>query len=458
MKRVVKSVMQKLIVCAALVFGTLALAGTEVKADMALTGTCGDNVTYTLDKDTGVLTISGVGPMKNYSDYSITKPAMGTSPFSFKASSSLDAAEFSISSVVIESGVTSIGAYAFDTCYLKSITIPDSVTSVGAGAFEDCSRLESVTIPSGVTSIGARAFNGCSKLESVMIPDSVTSVGENAFAGTSYYTNDANWDNGILYSGNILIAANDSAFSGSCTIKAGTKFIADKAFSGSRKVKEIVIPDSVTSIGEYAFDNSYLEKVTLGKGVTSIGKGAFSMCPNLNMITIDKNVTSIGEDAFKSCGTFSIYGTIEISGYKGTAAESYAAANKHRFVALDVTEPDKQDADKTAADKKTTTTTDKKTATTKKEVIKGKAPKVSIKGKVKKLTIKYTASSKAIGFQVRYKKGSGKWLIKNYNTKKSVTKTISKLKKGKYSVQVRTYTSGKKSYSKWSKVKKVTVK
>ena len=139
-------------------------------------------------------------------------------------------------------------------------------------------------------------------------------------------------------------------------------------------------------------------------------------------------------------------------------AESYAAANKHRFVALDTTEPDKQDADKTATDKKTTTTTDKKTATTKKEVIKGKAPKVSIKGKVKKLTIKYTASSKAVGFQIRYKKGSGKWLIKNYNTRKSITKTINKLKKGKYSVQVRTYTSGKKSYSKWSKVKKVTVK
>lgn len=98
------------------------------------------------------------------------------------------------------------------------------------------------------------------------------------------------------------------------------------------------------------------------------------------------------------------------------------------------------------------------TAKSSKEVIKGKAPKVSYKLKTNKLTVKYKASKKAAGFQIRYKLGKGNWNVKTYNTKKSVSKTIKGLKKGKYTIQVRSFTKGKKSYSKWSKAKILTVK
>ena len=95
-------------------------------------------------------------------------------------------------------------------------------------------------------------------------------------------------------------------------------------------------------------------------------------------------------------------------------------------------------------------------------MIKGKAPKVSIKvskrGKTKYLSIKYKASSKAVGFQVRYKKGNEQWTVRTFYTKRTGTRMIAGLKKGKYSVQVRTYTKNRKTYSKWSKAKKVTVK
>ena len=110
------------------------------------TGKCGTNVTYSLDTSTGVLTISGTGDMTD-------------SPFSHNSS---------IKSVIIESGVTSIGNYSFSACTsLTSITIPNSVTSIGDFAFSNCTSLTNITIPDSVTSIGNDAFYECESLTDV---------------------------------------------------------------------------------------------------------------------------------------------------------------------------------------------------------------------------------------------------------------------------------------------------
>ena len=108
------------------------------------TGSCGENLTYSLDTETGVLTISGTGKMTDYIEDAEGYPFYDTGY---------------IKSVIIESGVTSIGDYAFFNCSsLTGVTIPDSVTSIGSGAFEYCTSLASVTIPDSVTSIGSDAF------------------------------------------------------------------------------------------------------------------------------------------------------------------------------------------------------------------------------------------------------------------------------------------------------------
>ena len=137
---------------------------------------------------------------------------------------------------MIEDGVTSIGNYAFESCWnLTSITIPDSVTSIGNGAFERCFSLTSITIPDSVTSIGKYAFSDCERLTNITISDSVTSIGAYAFQYCSRLTN-------------------------------------------------ITIPDSVTSIGEWAFrDCSSLTSITIPKSVTSIGNDAFYGCNNLTV-------------------------------------------------------------------------------------------------------------------------------------------------------------------------------
>ena len=131
-------------------------------------GKCGENVTYSLNTSTGVLTISGTGEMTD-------------SPF--RQNSNI------IKSVIIENGVTSIVTYAFSGCTsLTSITIPDSVTSIGESAFDGCTSLVSVTLSKSITTIEYSTFFGCSSLTSIEIPKSVTTIVNFAFCGCTNLT------------------------------------------------------------------------------------------------------------------------------------------------------------------------------------------------------------------------------------------------------------------------------
>lgn len=137
-------------------------------------GTCGDNLTWTLVESTGTLTISGTGAMQNFNNPNYY--SNGLSPWYY------DRAK--VITVVIEDGVTTIGNCAFYNCSkMSSVIIHNSVTSIGNYAFYYCITLNSVTIGNGVTTIGSYAFSSCSCLTSITIPSSVTSIGSSAFSG-----------------------------------------------------------------------------------------------------------------------------------------------------------------------------------------------------------------------------------------------------------------------------------
>ena len=296
------------------------IAGSSFYASaLSSSGSCGDNVSYTFDSSTGLLTISGTGDMENYSGST-------SSPF-YRQSV--------IKSVVINSGVTSIGSSAFSYCSsLISINIPNSVTSIGSSAFSYCSSLTSINIPNSVTSIGNSAFSYCIKLTSINIPDSVTSIGKQAFyycrkltninipksvASIGYYafaycdsleSMSVDKDN-MVYdsrenSNAIIETASNKLISGckNTVIPSSVTSIGDYAFYYCSSLTSINIPDSVTSIGDYAFyDCSSLTSINIPGSVTSIGSYAFSYCSSLTSINIPGSVTSIGSGAFRNCSS-----------------------------------------------------------------------------------------------------------------------------------------------------------
>ncbi len=255
--------------------------------------------------------VTSIGEGAFYSCYSLLKVIIPNSVINIEAKAFQQC--YGLKSVIIGNSVTSIGKQAFELCEkLSEVTIPNSVTSIGIRAFNRCTGLTSVSIPNSVTSIGEETFLGCG-LTSVTIPNSVSSIGDYAFLGCSRLTS--------VTIPNSVTSIGGSAFKGCsglkkvivkdiaawCNIKFSLSgnplYYAEHLYSDENtEITDLVIPNSVTSIGDNAFENcSGLTSVTIPNSVTRIGQEAFYGCSGLTSVTIPNSVTSIGYGAFYRC-------------------------------------------------------------------------------------------------------------------------------------------------------------
>ena len=326
--------------------------------DTILMGYCGGtenptDVLWKLNKN-GTLTITGEGPMADYiNNGSYYSPYVNTPWYNYRTQ---------ITHLVIEEGVTGIGDYAFYNCsaLTGNLDISDSVTTIGDYAFYYCSGLTgNLDIPDNVTTIGDYAFYYCSGFTgsldiqdvvteigdyvfyycygftgNLVIPDSVTSIGSDAFYNCdgftslelgsnvetigSYAFQSCNGFTGNLDIPDSVTTIGNAAFNncnGFTSLKIGNnvKTIGSSAFStGSYSDNydnyegELVIPDSVISIGDYAFENcDGFTSLKLGKNVQTIGTEAFYDCNGFTgNLVIPDSVTTIGDRAFCSCYGF----------------------------------------------------------------------------------------------------------------------------------------------------------
>ena len=273
--------------------------------------------------------------------------------------------------------VISIGDWAFQDCStLTSITIGNSVTSIGDEAFRSCSSLTSINIPNSVTSIGNGAFYWCTSLTSITLPNSVTSIGDGAFNGCSSLTSIVVESGNTMYDSRencnaIIETASNTLIAGcqSTIIPNSVTSIGDYAFEDCSSLTSLTIPNSVTSIGSSAFSrcssltsivvesgntvydsrencNAIIEtatntliagcqSTTLPNSVTSIGDYAFYECSSLTSITIGNSVTSIGGGAFENCSSLAdiyCYATTPPVCYVSSDYGSFIGVSKHCYI------------------------------------------------------------------------------------------------------------------------------
>ena len=290
------------------------MPGVVMATNAPTSGTVGEGLSWTLKS--GTLTISGKGmidagdswempwheSLEAIKSVVIKSGATGIGNYAFSGC-------INLTSVTIPSTVTYIGWDAFGNCQkLTTITLPDNVTEIAGCAFTNCTSLTTITLPKNLKTIGGWAFENCRSLTKIHIPQKVSYIGEAAFeecpqitgftvdSGNAYFSAD---QKGVLFDKNktqILVVP--KTISGTYTIPSTVTGIDEGVFYGCSRLTGITIPESITWIGDYAFYYcSSLTSIHIPKNVSEIGQHMFNNCTSLKKITVDPANSHYTNDA-----------------------------------------------------------------------------------------------------------------------------------------------------------------
>ena len=282
-------------------------------------GTCGTNVYWSYNSTSNTLTIFGTGDMtndfegNNWENYlndittvNISNGVTSIGDYAFSFCTGL-------TSIEIPASVKTIGNYAFQGCWgLTSIEIPASVTTIGNAAFNTCIYLTSINIPANVTTIGNEAFGNCTGLTSITIPASVTSIGYWAFIN-------------CIGLESISVASDNTIYDSRDNCNAIIEKATNTLIAGC---KNTMIPNTVTSIGDYAFYScEELKEITIPASVTRIANHAFEFCTSLTTVFMQPTTPpTLGNLIFDNCDDLAnIYVPAGTSGVYKAAWADYAS-------------------------------------------------------------------------------------------------------------------------------------
>ena len=403
--------------------------------------------------------------------------------------------DLTIPSKIGNYNVQKIADYAFQgNNSVKSVIIPDSVTYIGRQAFMDCKYMTSATLGKGVSTVGMYAFAGTG-ISQFAFPDSVTSMGESILGGCTSLKK-------VTLPSKITAIPQLLCHNTRITeirIPEGVKTIGSGAFSMCTSLEEVQLPKTLERIYASGFDGDYnLKLIYMYEGMDTIGQQAFRDCSDLEMITIPSTVRYIESEAFLGCTSLK---TVVVKGtgsdplmysmcvgfntksainpnmtiYCGPGSSSYTYANNNGIKTADLSAAPADPAENLSLDPpansgtvvtppKTTvqTTTQTASASSSQNYVPAKVKLTKAKAGKKKATVYFKRIAKNVtGYQVVLKKGKKtKQVTVKQTKKKTISKVIKKLKKGKWTVRVRAYNkiNGRTYYGPWSAAKKIKVK
>ena len=318
------------------------LPGVRAESAVIASGTAGEDITWTL-LENGVLELSGTGAMEDFRNYGKApwysnrskileiRVGSGITTLGNNAFGGCDRATSvslpaslkrigknaftnckALTVVTVPEGVTELGNNAFSSCTnLAQISLPGSLRTIGLGAFYKCEALTAFAIPEGVTRMGDKVFSECKALEMVSLPSTLEQIGEQVFyfcpkltvitvaEGNESFCVDGQY---ALYDrGMTTLLAVPGGFRGTFVIPDTVTTVVPAAGSRCSGMTGVQIPDSVTTLGRYAFANNSLSHVTVPGSITVIPDGCFFYNEELASVSIPETVTEIGGSAFGYC-------------------------------------------------------------------------------------------------------------------------------------------------------------